>query len=358
MKKKLPQRPNLDHLRRQAKSLLADLHRGDAEAARTFIEHLPEAKKLTPAKVRAAGYRLADAQSVVARKTGFASWPPLSRHVEALRGLEGDWRFESLEVDGIILPPSSFGQSKMLIDGDCFRMESPEGNYEGVFTIDVDAKPPRIDIEFVEGPEAGNWSYGLFELRGDALTFCLGLVGSSRPTAFATSPGSGHALETLRRATAERPSNVKGGKRPAVLPPAEPSSPEVDASAFEVAMTPLMTRLQGEWEAVELVRDGVRMQEDWLPYGSRKTEGNETRVVFGGQTMLHAKMRVDEAANPVAVDYLNLAGAGRGRVSLGVLKWDGEEVTFHVAPAGKPRPSDFASSQGGGATLSRWRRKS
>jgi hypothetical protein len=53
--KKLPERPNLDHLRRQAKTLLANLHRSDATAARTFIEHLPEAKKLTAAKVRAAG---------------------------------------------------------------------------------------------------------------------------------------------------------------------------------------------------------------------------------------------------------------------------------------------------------------
>ena len=246
----------------------------------------------------------------------------------------------------------------MLIDGDCFRMESPEGNYEGVFGIDVDAKPPRIDIEFVEGPEAGNWSYGLFELRGDALTFCLGLVGSSRPAAFVTSPGSGHALERLKRAVAKRPANVKGGRRLSASPAPEPPLPEADVSVFEVAMTPLLRRLQGEWEAVELVRDGQRTKEDWLPHGSRKTDGNETRVVFGGQTMLHAKMRLDEEATPVAVDYLNLAGAGKGRVSLGILKWDGDEVTFHVAPAGRPRPSDFVSSEGGGTTLSRWRRKS
>ncbi len=358
MNKRLPQRPNLEHLRRQAKTLLAELHRGDATAARTFIEHLPEAAGLTVAKVRAAGYRLADAQSAIARKTGFASWPSLSRHVAALRGLEGDWRFESLEIDGTTVPTASLMQSKMLIDGDCFRMESPEANYEGVFTIDVDAKPPRIDIEFVEGPEAGNWSYGLFELDGDGVTFCLGLAGSSRPKAFATSPGSGHALERLKRATAKRPANVKGGTRSSALARAEaPAAVAADASAFEGAMTPLMKRLQGEWAAVEMVTDGSMMRDDWLSFGLRKTEGNETKVVFGGQTMLHAKMQVDEAAKPIAVDYLNLVGASKGRVSLGILKWDGDEVTFHIAPVGKPRPSDFASAKEGGTTLSRWRRK-
>jgi uncharacterized protein (TIGR03067 family) len=216
-----------------------------------------------------------------------------------------------------------------------------------------------IDIEFVEGPEAGNWTYGLSELDldKDALTFCLGLVGSSRPTAFVTSPGSGHALERLKRANAKRPANVKGGTRPLAPARAQAPAPTVDVSAFEGAVTPLMKRLQGEWAAVEMVTDGSKMRDDWLSFGFRKTEGNETKVVFGGQTMLHAKMRIDESAKPIAVDYLNLAGASKGRVSLGILKWDGDEVTFHIAKAGKPRPSEFVSAKGGGTILSRWRRK-
>lgn len=370
MNKKLPKRPNLDHLRRQAKSLLADLHRGDAEAARTFIQHLPEAAKMTVSQVRAAGYRLADAQSAIARATGFASWPSLSRHVQTLRALEGDWRFESLEIDGAAMPAAALTQSRILIDGDCFRTESPEANYEGVFTIDVDATPPRIDIEFVEGPEAGNWSYGLFELDGDEVTFCLGLTGASRPAGFVTSAGSGHALERLRRATAARPVNVTGGKRKAgskgdattAAPTADSTNSEsasvpADAAAFDASVTPLMQRLAGEWIPVEFVRDGDRMQDDWLAYGSRTNEGNVTKVVFGGQTMLHARMRIDETASPMSIDYLNLAGAAKARISHGSLKWDGDEVTFHIAKAGDARPTDFTSAKGSGSTLSRWRRK-
>ena len=366
--KKLPRRPNLDHLRRQAKALLADLNRGDAEAARTFIKHLPEAAKLTVSKVRAASYRLADAQSAIARATGFSSWPSVSRHVQTLRMLEGDWRFESLEVDGTPMPAAVLGRSKILIDGDCFRTESPEADYEGVFTIDIDARPPRIDIEFVEGPEAGNWSYGLFELDGDHVTFCLGLTGAPRPKAFTTSPGSGHALERLHRATASRPANVNGGKRKPIpaagsavaLAPKASAIPEalaIAAAAFDVAMTPLMKRLEGEWTAVEFVRDGASMQGDWLAYGSRRTEGNVTKVIFGGQNMLHAKMKIDESTKPLAIDYLHLEGAAQGRVSAGVLRWDGNEVTFHIAKPGDPRPTGFISAKGSGSTLSRWRLK-
>ena len=125
MSTKLPPRPNLDHLRRQAKSLLADLEAGKADAVTTFVEHLPAAKGMNAAAVRSATFRLADAQSAVARKTGFASWPRLARHVEQLRALEGTWEFVSLEVDGSTVPPAALASSRILMDGDRFRTESP-----------------------------------------------------------------------------------------------------------------------------------------------------------------------------------------------------------------------------------------
>jgi hypothetical protein len=87
--KNLPARPNLDHLRRQAKSLLSDLKDGNRAAAQRFIDHLPAAKRMSLAKVRGAGFRLADAQSVVARKSGFSAWPSLAHHVQDLRGARG-----------------------------------------------------------------------------------------------------------------------------------------------------------------------------------------------------------------------------------------------------------------------------
>jgi hypothetical protein len=92
-------------------------------------------------------------------------------------------------------------------------MESAEGIYEGIFTIDVEATPAHIDVEFVAGPEVGNWSHGIFRLDGDELLLCIGVVGSRRPTTFATTRGSGHALERLRRSSSARPANVKGGQR-------------------------------------------------------------------------------------------------------------------------------------------------
>src|SRR5205823_5838719 len=117
VEKKLPARPNLDHLRRQAKALLSALESREPEAVSTILQHLPAAKGMTAEQVLAARFRLADAQSAIARKTGFGSWPQLARHVEQLRALEGSWSFSRLEIDGSTIPASALGASRLLIDG-------------------------------------------------------------------------------------------------------------------------------------------------------------------------------------------------------------------------------------------------
>jgi uncharacterized protein (TIGR03067 family) len=351
--KKLPARPNLEHLRSQAKTLLARMREGDASAARVFSKHHPEAKGLSAAQVRDAGFRLADAQSAVARKSGFAGWPGLARYVERLRSLEGTWAFRRLEIDGHVMPVEGIESPRLLIDGDRFRMESPDATYEGLFDIDIERTPHAIDIDFVEGPEAGNRCEGIFDLDGDRLTFCLGVTGATRPIDFVSRPGTGHALERLERVQRARPAGVDGG----TAQPTQPSPPQGDASKFTDEVTPFLAKLQGEWVPTELMTAGQALAPAMLAYGSRTMVGAETKVVFGGQTMVHAKVRMNEAAAPVEVDYLNLSGPKRGSVSLGIMKLAGEEVVFCMAAPGAPRPSDFSCEKGSGRTLSRWKRK-
>lgn len=322
--------------------------------ARPHLEHFKKQAKKLQAE-RGPGCRLSEAQLLVARSAGFDSWPKLARHVEVLRALEGTWTFVGLEVDGAPVPAALSAASRILMDGDRFRLESPEANYDGVFTIDVEAAPHAIDIAFVEGPEAGNTALGIFELDADRLTICLGLVGSTRPGAFKTAKGSGHALERLRRASAARPASVTGGTASATTPAPGPAI--VDAKVFELPPTPFMKALEGEWTPTALVRNGEPMNAEWLAFGSRTQNGRELKVVFGGQTMVHAKVSVDEAASPMAIDYLGLSGAAKGRISLGILDWNGRELRVNMAAPGAPRPADFNCVRGSGRTLSQWRRR-
>jgi uncharacterized protein (TIGR03067 family) len=351
--KNLPSRPNLDHLRRQAKALLAALESGETEAVSTILNHLPSARGLTADQVRQARFRLADAQSAIARKTGFASWPHLARHVEQLRALEGTWAFARLEIDGNTMPASALGASRILIDGDRFRTESPEATYEGIFNINVEAQPHEIDIEFVAGPEAGNWNFGIFRLDGQQLEICLDMNGKPRPAEFGTSLGSGRAYETLNRSSKARPADVTGGT-PSALPQ---SPPPQDCARFDLVESPTLTKLQGEWTPVKIVRDGQELPAMMLRTGLRSVEANEVKISFGGQMMIHALIRIDEITDPMHVDYFNLAGACQGANQLGIMKWIDADVCFCMAAANDPRPNDFACAAGSGRTFSQWRLK-
>jgi len=79
MSKSLPARPSLEQLKHQAKDLLKSLKSGDAVALQRFEEHHHHPSKA--ATVRS----LSDAQFVIAREYGFATWAKLKQQVESLR---------------------------------------------------------------------------------------------------------------------------------------------------------------------------------------------------------------------------------------------------------------------------------
>lgn len=85
--KRIPARPDIGHLRKQAKDLLALQRRGDPEASRRFRECLPAA---AGQDVAALDLRLHDAQSCIAREHGFPSWPDLQAFVLARRAQADD----------------------------------------------------------------------------------------------------------------------------------------------------------------------------------------------------------------------------------------------------------------------------
>jgi hypothetical protein len=83
---RLPDRPNIGHLKNQAKDLLAAYRGGDGSALSRFRNALPAAGGKDAAAIGALGLRLHDAQSCVAREYGFASWKDLASFVLARNG--------------------------------------------------------------------------------------------------------------------------------------------------------------------------------------------------------------------------------------------------------------------------------
>jgi hypothetical protein len=81
--KRIPPRPDLGHLKKQAKELLALYRTGDPAAIARFRDALPVAAGKTDPAIAGLGLRLHDAQSCVAREYGFASWTDLQGFVLA-----------------------------------------------------------------------------------------------------------------------------------------------------------------------------------------------------------------------------------------------------------------------------------
>ena len=74
----LPNDPSLEHLKKDAKRLLRAADAGDPEILAQIAEHHPRATR------SAEPFSLADAQLVVARSYGFASWTRLKQYLETL----------------------------------------------------------------------------------------------------------------------------------------------------------------------------------------------------------------------------------------------------------------------------------
>ncbi len=81
MTSQLPERPNLEQLKNQAKTLLRAAQAGEAPALER-LRTLPVFAGKTDAAVAALKPALHDAQSVIAREHGFLSWRALREHVE------------------------------------------------------------------------------------------------------------------------------------------------------------------------------------------------------------------------------------------------------------------------------------
>ena len=88
-----PVRPNLKQLRIQAKDLLEDLRSGEPRALELWHKHRSESGPPSAA-------RLADAQFLLARMYGIASWP---RMITACRLIDGIWRGDVDAVREIVV---------------------------------------------------------------------------------------------------------------------------------------------------------------------------------------------------------------------------------------------------------------
>ncbi|MEM7286410.1 MAG: Imm1 family immunity protein [Actinomycetota bacterium] len=100
----LPENPSLEHLKAQAK-LIRDLIRADDAGALAMIDEFhPRLDHALLEEAERAGFKTTDAQLIIARVYGFASWPQLRAHL----GIVDKKSFTPLPEDAELSPADAF----------------------------------------------------------------------------------------------------------------------------------------------------------------------------------------------------------------------------------------------------------
>ena len=268
-----------------------------------------------------------------------------------LTALQGTWNIVALETDGQTIGGAMLSGSKIIVSGSRFTTTAMGATYDGTIKVDDAISPKTFDLTFTAGPEKGNTNYGIYELDGDTWRICLTTRGKARPVEFATRPGTGLALETLKREIAGSSAGTdRGGTQSDV---AVKKSPTTAAVPSRMASSQI-SELEGEWQMVSGISDGAQMDPQGVKYGRRVSRGDLTTVLFGPQVYFRAQVTLDASKTPKTIDYGYTEGVNAGKTQPGIYELDGNSLKICVAATGQARPADFSTSAGDGRTLTSW----
>lgn len=110
-----------------------------------------------------------------------------------------------------------------------------------------------------------------------------------------------------------------------------------------------LAKLEGKWVIVSYEKDGVKLDaEEVKELPSLTIKGKEYTWSNGERP---GSFTLDPTKKPKTIDYTITAGDDKGTVELAIYEITGDTWRDCFAPAGKPRPSEFAAPEGSGNTL-------
>ena len=108
--------------------------------------------------------------------------------------------------------------------------------------------------------------------------------------------------------------------------------------------------------SVSLVNDGKTLVDEKAPpkegpITKLAYDGHKWMVKVGDKTVASGITKLDSTKTPKEIDILDESGVRNEKAKLGIYEIDGDTYRFCLAPAGKPRPTEFASKEGSGHSL-------
>lgn len=110
--------------------------------------------------------------------------------------IEGRWQAVSMEIDGnrlsdeeckkFVLEHGRDGEWELIVDGTELA--------RGTTSVDPSQTPKTIDFATTGGTNAGERTYGIYEITGTTWRVCNAQAGRPRPNEFSSPAGSGRVL--------------------------------------------------------------------------------------------------------------------------------------------------------------------
>ncbi|HEV3120558.1 MAG TPA: TIGR03067 domain-containing protein [Isosphaeraceae bacterium] len=136
---------------------------------------------------------------LTARPPASAS-PDSDKAKSDLDRLQGSWTCVSMERNGKPIPPESYKDGLLVMDGDTFTYtQGKQLVSRGKRVLHPETNPKGFDDQHSEGRFKGKTYFGIYEIQGDQFKTCNGSLGQERPKAFETKPGTGLLLIVYKR---------------------------------------------------------------------------------------------------------------------------------------------------------------
>jgi uncharacterized protein (TIGR03067 family) len=240
--------------------------------------------------------------------------------------LQGSWAMVSLEINGEKADDDEIKAARLLVEGERYNPIYDERNVSETYILHPEMTPKGIDFTYSEGPRKGETVRGIYKLEGDRYTLCRAIqADDARPREFATRPDSNLAMVVWTRISA---GDV--ARRRAV---------EVERKS-----------LAGTWVGALGLHDGRPIVED-EPRQVRLIVSGDGYELERGEKTDRGTMVIDPTASPKTMDLVITEGEFKGETWTGIYEVAGYIHRACFAPAGKPRPTQFASPPGSGHVL-------
>jgi uncharacterized protein (TIGR03067 family) len=116
-----------------------------------------------------------------------------------------------------------------------------------------------------------------------------------------------------------------------------------------------LQKMQGDWAAVEMIRDGNPLERDAAQAYFRTVSGEKYSIVRYRKVMGEGTFRIDASKAPREIDAT--PSSPGAKTLKGIYEWHGEKLKMIFGPPGGTRPKDFNAEAGSQQAYTLWERE-